>query len=301
MVRVCLKSFPKGSYKGQRGDGYAMDGYLKENIDIMAKKIVNDMQFVCIVSGKGTVRNGKSTIAQQQAFYFNDRVNELHGLNNTFDVNNIVFKADDLIDKALKLPKYSVLILDEGDDLTAQYYSKLAIKLRRFFRKCGQLNLFIILLIPDFFELPRPYAVTRSTYLINTHFAGNFDRGFFEFYSSKRKRNLYYKGKRFGDYDVVQPDFPGRFPDLYTVDEELYREKKHKDLIEDNDLETNPTIRKLDNLKILKCLIRLSKLKKIKCFQKDYAEVMEVGRSTVEDYMHEIVEEDKAETQTYDE
>ncbi|KKL17303.1 hypothetical protein LCGC14_2486910 [marine sediment metagenome] len=42
-MKVCEKEFPKGSYKGQKTDGYHIDDYRKEAIDIMAKKIVNDI------------------------------------------------------------------------------------------------------------------------------------------------------------------------------------------------------------------------------------------------------------------
>jgi len=32
MVKVCLKSFPKGSYPYQKDDGFAMDPYLKKQL-----------------------------------------------------------------------------------------------------------------------------------------------------------------------------------------------------------------------------------------------------------------------------
>ncbi len=234
-MKVCEKEFPKGSYKGQKTDGYHIDDYRKEAIDIMAKKIVNDMQFVGIYAGSGTVRNGKSTISQQDAYYFTQKVNELHNLNNTFTIKNVVFSADDLIKRAFEVPSCSVLILDEGDDLTEQHFSVLARKLRKFFRKCGQLNLLIILILPDFFELPKHYAITRSNYLVNVSFQGEFDRGFFDFYSFKRKKTLYLKGKKLQDYEIVKPNFDGRFPPCYTVDLKAYSDKKRRDLKQSNE------------------------------------------------------------------
>ncbi len=291
MVKVCIKDFPKGSFSGQKSDGFYMDGYVKENLDIMAERIVDDMQFVGIISGKGTVRNGKSTFAQHQGYYFTHKVNELHGFKNKFTNDNIVFKADDLIEKAFSLPKYSVLVLDEGDDLTAQYYSKLAIKLRRFFRKCGQLNLFFILLIPDFFELPRAYAVTRSTYLINVMFKGRFERGYFEFYSSEKKRQLYYKGRRYGDYQCVKPDFLGRFPKPYLVDEKEYRAKKHKDMISDEGEESTPITRKAELLKAFKMLVKVNEDYGLKFSQQKFADYLSCGTTTVQNYLKEITKE----------
>ncbi len=291
MVKVCLKDFPKGSLQGQQSDGFYMDGYIKENLDVMAERIVDDMQFVGVISGKGTVRNGKSTFAQHQGYYFTHKVNQLHKLKNKFKMENVVFKADDLIEKAFSLPKYSVLILDEGDDLTAQYYSKLAIKLRRFFRKCGQLNLFFLLLIPDFFELPRAYAVTRSTYLINVMFMGKFERGFFEFYSGEKKRELYYKGRRYGDYNCVKANFKGRFPKPYLVDEKEYREKKRRDMMDDEGEESTPIIRKEIQLKAFKMLKKLSDDYELELTQKEFSNRLETSESTIRNYLKEIPKE----------
>ncbi len=294
MVKVCEKDFPKGSLEGQQSDGFYMDGYIKANLDIMAKRIVDDMQFVGVISGKGTVRNGKSTFAQHQGYYFTHKVNELHNLKNTFTMENIVFKADDLIEKAFSLPKYSTLILDEGDDLTAQYYSKLAIKLRRFFRKCGQLNLFFILLIPDFFELPRAYAVTRSTYLVNVMFMGEFERGFFEFYSGEKKRELYYKGRRYGDYHCVKENFKGRFPKPYLVDEKQYRDKKLHDMMNDEGEESSPIIREGENIRRLQALQTLSSDNNLKITQKQYANYVGVAERTIKNYVRKILEKSKS-------
>lgn len=287
MVKVCCKEFPMGSLKGQQSDGFYMDGYIKENLDIMAERIVDDMQFVGIISGKGTVRNGKSTFAQHQGFYFTHKVNELHKLKNKFTIENIVFKADDLIEKAFSLPKYSVLILDEGDDLTAQYYSKLAIKLRRFFRKCGQLNLFFLLLIPDYFELPRAYAVTRSTYLVNVLFMGRFERGFFEFYSNEKKRQLYYKGRRYGDYQCVRENFKGRFPKPYLVDEKEYREKKLSDMMNDDGETSTPIIRKEINVDKFKLAQQMNEDHELNLTQQQFADYLKVGRTTIINYLKE--------------
>lgn len=290
-MKVCTKDFPMGSLKGQKSDGFYMDGYIKENLDIMAERIVDDMQFVGVISGKGTVRNGKSTFAQHQGYYFNHKVNELHKLNNKFDINNIVFKADDLIEKAFSLPKYSVLILDEGDDLTAQYYSKLAIKLRRFFRKCGQLNLFFLLLIPDFFELPRSYAVTRSTYLVNVMFMGRFERGFFEFYSGEKKRELYYKGRRYGDYHCVRENFKGRFPKPYLVDEEVYRRKKEEDMMNDDGEGSSPIINKQNKMEDTKRIIAVYKEDGIELTQTKLGRLTGLTRTSIARYLKEMSEE----------
>lgn len=225
-----------GSFKGQKSDGFYMNDYLQQNMEVFAERIVDDMMFSILITGNGRVRVGKSVLAQQLGTYITYEVNEKHGLKNKFDVDNIVFKADDLIDKAFELPPYSVVVLDEGDDLTENYWSSLAKKLRRFFRKCGQLNLFFIMLIPDYFELNRSYAITRTECLIDVYFYGDYERGYFNFYNFQTKKYLFHNGKKYGNYGAASPNFSGRFPHTYTVNEAEYRAKKKKDL-EDDDIE----------------------------------------------------------------
>lgn len=290
MAKVCEELYPKGTYKNQLSDGYYMEGFLKENIDIMAERVVDDMQFVGVISGRGTVRNGKSTLAQQIGFYFNYKVNKMHKLNNKFTAKNIVFKSNELIDTAFELPPYSVLVLDEGDDLTAQHYSRLAIRLRKFFRKCGQLNLFILLLIPDFFELPRPYAVARSTFLIDVSFQGKFERGFFDFYSLDKKRELYYKGKRYGDYKCVNSNFQGRFINLYTVDEEEYRKKKYDDMFDDKGDNETQYSRKELNLKYIELIKKMEEAFDLEFEDAEIAVILGVDKSSIGRYKRELYE-----------
>lgn len=238
MVKVCEAQFPYTP--GVEGDlrksaGFYMDDTHKDNLDVYVRAISKDNFFTFIVTGHGMVRVGKSVFVQQNATYLTNKVNEVYGLNNTFTVDNMIFKADQLIDKAFSAPKYSVLVLDEGDDLTENFWSHLAKSLRRFFRKCGQLNLFLILVLPDFFELPKAYAVTRSIALMDVRFEGEFDRGYFRFYNYKLKRLLYTLGKKEGDYDKVKCNYEGRFAHFYTIDEAAYREKKKRDLSDDKD------------------------------------------------------------------
>ena len=143
-MKVCKKDFPLGSRKQQKSDGFYIDGTLKDNLDTLAEKIRDDQQFNLIVTGSGWTRVGKSVFCSQIGYYLTHKVNELHKTKNTFDLSNMVFKSEELIKKAMKIPKYSVLVLDEGDDLTEHYWNKLSRDLRKFFRKCGQLNIFVI-------------------------------------------------------------------------------------------------------------------------------------------------------------
>ena len=231
MTKVCKQQFPMGSFPKQQSDGFHMPEYLCENISIYAKKIADDMQFLGVLSSSTfEVRTGKSTLAQQIGSFYTEKVNELHKTDIEFTDKNIVFSYKELMDRAMELPPMSCLILDEGDDLAEHFASKIAKELRKFFRKSGQLNLFIIIIMPDFFELPKNYAITRSNFLIDVKFENDFERGFFEFYSFKKKKWLYIKGKKYQDWTVEEPSFKGRFLGLYTVNKEIYLRRKKEDL-----------------------------------------------------------------------
>jgi hypothetical protein len=68
--------------------------------------------------------------------------------------------------------------------------------------------------------------------LIHVYFGSDFQRGFFAFYNSDKKKDLYIQGKKFYSYSQPRPNFIGRFTNLYTVDENAYRLKKKHSLID---------------------------------------------------------------------
>ena len=239
-MKILIDKYPKGSFPKQKTPGKYMDGYLHENLKIPAKKIVDDMTFLGVCSSSTLeVGTGKSVLVQQIGEAWTELVNDMHGLDLTFDMKNIVFNPKDLIKRAFELPKHSCIILDEWED--AHYWSELATTLRQFFRKCRQLNLFMLVIIPNFFQFPMPYAVSRSLFFIDVKFQGEFDRGYFSFYNFNRKKDLYIKGKKTHNYHVVKPNFYGRFPDGYAVPRDVYVAAKHKDMMDDHNEKKVPT------------------------------------------------------------
>lgn len=239
-MKILEEKYPKGTFKHQKSDGRFIDGYLYENIETLAKRIVDDMTFLGIVySSTLEVGTGKSVLCTQMGETWSYLMKKIHNIDVPFTMNNIVFKPKDLIERAFKVPKYSFILLDEWED--AHYWSELGMSLRKFFRKCRQLNLFMMVIIPSFFQMPISYAVSRSVFAIDVKFEQDFQRGFFSFYSFNKKKELYIKGKKFYNYNVVRPDFDGRFFDGYGVDEETYRATKLRDMQEFDEDEQRPS------------------------------------------------------------
>jgi len=229
-MKILLNKYPKGTFKYQKTDGRYINGLLYENLELLAKKIVNDMTFmgVCF-SSTLEVGTGKSVLMTQMGEAWTEIVNRLHGTNLTFTQKNLVFRPKDLIERAFEVPKYSFLLVDEWED--AHYWSELGITIRQFFRKCRQLNLFIMIIIPNFFQLPINFALGRSIFAIDVKFGENFDRGYFDFYSFRRKRKLFIKGRKEHNYHVVKESFKGHFLDGYGIPTKEYKDAKRRDMI----------------------------------------------------------------------
>lgn len=259
-----------GSFRKQKSPGRYIDEIKYENLKILAKHIIEDNTFLAVYySSTYEVGAGKTTSASQDAECYTELVNQMHGTNLTFTMKNLVFKPQDLIKRAHELPKYSCILLDEWED--AHYLSELGKALRQFFRKCRQLNLFIIVIIPNFFQLPPSYAMSRSVYAVDIRYEGEFERGYFRFYNFERKRELYLKGKKTQNYNVVMCNFSGRFTAGYAVDEKEYREAKLLDMLQQ---EKEPIGKDFKAILFRRVYEYINKELKIKVSVKEIAEII---------------------------
>lgn len=240
MAKVCKKWFPKGTFPYQKDDGFYMDSTLKLQLDALIMNVVNDWDFTIIISGRGEVRVGKSTLAAQIATYWAYEMLRVHGKKVKLDLKtNFVFDGTKLIEQGNYLGQnfpYSPLIYDEaGADLMGRKIMKAATQqVLDYFRECGQYNMLNILVIPEYFDLPKAIAVNRSKCLIDVSYNadddGIFQRGIFRFYSQPNKISLYIKGKRDLNYNAYRYDFHGEFPSFFPLDEKEYKQIK-KDIL----------------------------------------------------------------------
>ena len=258
-MKYNIDKYPIGSFKGQKSPGKYMDKYLHDALRGYASKISQDMTFFGVIfSSTLEVGTGKSVLATQIGEAWTEIVNKEYNLDIPYSVNNIVWRPKDLIERSFKIPKYSCIILDEWED--SHYWSELGVTLRQFFRKCRQLNLFMIAIIPNFFQLPLSYAVSRTAFAIDVKFDDNLNRGFFDFYNFPAKKWLYIKGKKTHNYKATRRTFPGRFVDGYGVDEVEYRKKKYEDMLkydEDNpQKKTKAQIEKDKMIEVVQKIIR---------------------------------------------
>jgi len=277
-MKILTDKYPKGTLSGQQSDGRYINDYYYQNLEVLAKTITKDMTFLSVIwSSTLEVGTGKSVFATQMGEAWSYLMKKHHGLDIPFTCNNIVWRPKELIKRAFEVPKYSMILLDEWED--SHYWSELGMTLRAFFRKCRQLNLFIVIIIPNIFQLPMNYATGRSIFGIDVRFENGFERGNFRFYNFNAKRNLYIQGKKIHNFNAQKPTFSGRFTDGYGVPEKEYRKAKALDLekweVEEPE---RPTLTQI-KFEIVQRMVNSGKLSKTKA-----AEMMGVTPKTITEW-----------------
>lgn len=214
MVKVCEEYFKKGE-QSTRSDGYYMNKELKENFDLIKKVIKKDWDMCVVIDGAEGA--GKSVLTQQLAFYCDP----------TLNIDRITFRPDEFKDAVLKAERYNSVIFDEAYGGLSSRRAMTATNnaIVDMLTEIRQKNLFLFIVLPSFFDLDKYVALWRSRALINVYH-DKFERGFFNFFSAPRKKNLYVYGKKFYNYHSQKPNFTGRFTNFYPVDKEEYRKKK---------------------------------------------------------------------------
>jgi len=242
-MRVCQDWFPKTN-------GFYMDENLVMQLDILIKNMgyihnnnfkSRDWDFTIIITGQGEVRVGKSKIAMDISCYWAYQMEKKFGIKTPFTVkDNFVFEGDKLIQQGNYLGQnhpMSVLLFDEaGADLEGTKTMNPSTQaVKDYLRECGQYNMLNVMVLPEYFDLPKGIALSRSIFLIDVYYLaddeGVFQRGYFNFFSKRQKKWLYLKGKKWLDYHCVKPDFNGRFYNFYQVDEKEYRDAKQEALV----------------------------------------------------------------------
>ena len=208
-----------------------------------------DFSFVIAISGDGMVRVGKSVFGQQCAYVLAEEADigfDYEG------AEQIIFSGEDLIGEATKYGlkgERKVFIFDEARASmnSKQAMSRMSKVLGDFFAETGKFNHILILILPDFFELEKRYALNYADFLINVRLrlrkvpyknnpnmiVETRERGFFNFYSRSKKKLLYIYGKEQLNYQAIAPRFSGKFTNTWCVDKEAYEKKKDSFLSRD--------------------------------------------------------------------
>src|SRR3990167_9872732 len=213
MTKVCCEMFPKGVFKHQLSDGYCLDNYLKSNLDHLKKNVTKqDYDGFIVIDGREGY--GKSTLASQIAMY----------LDNTYNLDRCAFTSEQFVNACNSAKKYQAVVFDEtmGYLSSRGAMSKFNRDLIKVMSEMRSKNLFVIMCIPNFFELDKYPALHRSTGLIHVQ-----KRGVFWSYDYPSKKKLYLIGKKFYNYNV-SANFYGSFRKQFSLPKDLYEIKKQK-------------------------------------------------------------------------
>lgn len=208
------------NWKGEPCEIY-LDGYLENNLRAVKEVVTTkDWDYVALVAG--LPGSGKSNFAITMAKY----------LCPWFDESYIAFDDQDFIDITTKCQKNSAVILDESfASLNSRItMSKEFLRIINHLQIIRQKNLFIILCLPNFFDLSKGVAIYRSHHLFLCYGKEYGDRGKFCAWGREEKKNLYINGQKFMNYFAEKANFHGKFFRQKAIDEQLYLDKKARHL-----------------------------------------------------------------------
>jgi len=216
MARVYERRFPIGFDKNRLPGMYLHDA-LKDNLNVGKLSVRRDWDQVYLVDG---VEGGGKSVLAQQIGYFCDP---------TLTIDRIVFDAKSFREAVKNATKYQCVIFDEayGGLSSRQAMSEVNKTIVAMLTRIRRKNLFLIIVLPSFFDVDKYIALWRSRMLVHV-LADKFRRGFFKFYNYHKKKNMYVLGKKFYSYRSVKPNFMGDFRDFYPVGREAYKTKKNE-------------------------------------------------------------------------
>jgi len=248
-----------------RGKLYKIDKILAGYLNSFVYNLAGDNDIVILITGDRQVRVGKSVLAMTCAAYLgwalkNTKFRGSAKNDDAYNEDNVFMTHEEILEKAQKRSKYSVLQYDEAREgfaasKTMQQFQQ---NLIDYMNECGQLNHIWIIVCPDFFELKEFMAVPRSEILINVfrrdvpieidlYGTGEklpivrFQKGSFEIFNRQQKDSLYQiaKNKRYKTYRHVKPAHTGTFADQYPLPKEWYIQKKKDSLSRFNERHKN--------------------------------------------------------------
>lgn len=152
-------------------------------------------------------------------------------LDKDFNLNKICFNSDQFI-KTIKSPerkKGDCIVLDEAFSAASARASLSAVNkaMIAVATEMRQLNLYVIIILPTFFDLDRYFAIWRCDSLFHVYKDKAGNRGRYIIFPFHKKKQLYLKGKKGYYYGCVKSPYPAcRFNKGYVVDELEYRKRK---------------------------------------------------------------------------
>lgn len=219
------------THKFDNGMTISYDTWFHKMITTFIVPLVQKKDFDWMFLITGMERSGKSTLAQQLALLCDP----------TFNINKIAFTGQQFTDCVLKAKRNDAIVFDEAyEDLDSRNtLSEVTKSITHMLSRIGNKNLFIFILLPDFFSLTRNIACWRSKTLLRVTLYDGMKRGRYDIWPKKEKDQLYNYGKRFYNYNAVKrTHLRGAFSKKFVVDKGEYNRRKEAVEFEESNKET---------------------------------------------------------------
>jgi hypothetical protein len=205
---------------------YKLDGYLAKTVASIKNRLQHKWDCVGVVDG--LEGSGKTTFAFQMC----------QSVDPTFNLDRVCFSEEQFNAQVIICKPGQAICLDEAMNVFFRRttMSNTNILMVRVLAECRKRNLFLVFVLPSFFEMDRYPSLHRASFLVHVFAVpnkrNNLERGFFKFYARPAKKKLYLLGRKDMNYQVVRPSFFGRFAKTFVLDEQGYEKKKDQALLE---------------------------------------------------------------------
>lgn len=212
--------------------GFSFNKNLASNLTYWRNAVLNqDMD--CGIVVDGPEGSGKSVFGFQVA-KFMDR-------EHTIDLDKqVCYYPEQFKEAVMSLPKGKAIIWDEARRglNRRRSFSEHNLSITDMLAECRQHNLFLIIIMPSFYDMDMYAAVWRTRILLHVNYkfdANDIDtplrRGFFRFYTEEGKKRLFCNPdlRKQYEYPFLKNEcFDGTFPHHYVVAEGEYRKRKRE-------------------------------------------------------------------------
>lgn len=200
---------------------FSMDKLLYEQLTMNVQPQVQKRDFDYLFIIDGEEGSGKSVFAMQLGKV----------LDPNLTINNIAFTPGEFTEYVTKSRKHQCIIFDEAfTGLSSRAaFSEINRLLVELMMEMRQRNLFVIIVMPTFFMLERYVALHRSKCLFHVYINKKGQRGHWTFYNKSYMKYIYINNKKGFTYPR-KAAMRGTYPNFYTVNEEMYRQKKKEAL-----------------------------------------------------------------------
>lgn len=281
--------------------GYSFNLRLGKNLEFWRKAVRNqNMDFSLVIDGKEG--SGKTVLGQQVAEFFD--------IDGELDLNTQICFTPKQFEKAvLSLKQFKSIVWDEARSGLNRRRStqKVNTQITDMLSRCRRRNLFLIIIMPAFYDMDLNVAVHRTRALIHVWYDfGSEDpdkplrRGFFRFYTEEGKKSLYTNKFHRMSYNypfLRNSCFDGTFTDHWCVDEKEYDRLKFESeevlRSEEGGSYRKDAVLKVERGKLLGFLVEHSFFKEKRNALDKIAEFYHVSRRTLYQWMQDVRESER--------